>query len=308
MSRAENTEGETETMARVALVQFQGNRDRDANLEKILRYGREAADGGADIICFPELATTMYFCHEENDAYKEWAEPEANAVTEQVAALAQETGTTIVLPFFERAEDGTLFNTAILIGPDGAILGKYRKSSIPRMPRSATPTDGASNEQYYFEPGDLGFPVFETASGVRVGLLICYDRHFPEAARVLALRGADVILIPTATYRSWIQESWEIELRAHAIANSVFVGGVNKVGVDVDGAEGRPHFGGSLFIDPRGRVLVRAEGDGDTIIYGEVDPAEIEDTRDLWGFFRERRPEQYLPLVDPSLIEPAARS
>jgi N-carbamoylputrescine amidase len=291
-------------MARVALVQFQGSRDRDANLEKILRFGREAAEGGAEVICFPELATTMYFCHEEDDAYKDWAESDRNAVADRVAELARETGTTIVLPFYERAADGRLFNTAVLIGPDGETIGKYRKSSIPRMPRSANPTDGSSNEQYYFEAGDLGFPVFETAAGIRVGLLICYDRHFPEAARVLALGGADVILIPTATYRAWIQESWEIELRAHAIANSVFVGGVNKVGADVDGAEGRPHFGGSLFIDPRGRVVVRADNESDMIIYGEVNRAQVEDTRDLWGFFRERRPEQYGSLVDGSLVEP----
>lgn len=293
-------------MARVALVQFRGNRDRQANLAKILDFGREAAAGGAEIICFPELATTMYFCHEEDDAYKEWAESDAGTVVAAVSELAMETSTTIVLPFYER--DGSqLFNTAVVIGPDGVIVGKYRKNSIPRMPRSANPSDSSSNEQYYFEAGDLGFPVFETAAGIRVGIMICYDRHFPEAARVMALNGADLILVPTATYRSWIQESWEIELRAHAIANSVFVGGANKVGVDVDGAEGRPHFGGSLFIDPRGRVVERADGESDVIIYGEVDRAVVEDTRDLWGFFRERRPEEYQAVVDSKFVEQAKR-
>lgn len=288
-------------MAQVALVQFQGSRDRRQNLAKILRMGQEAAAAGADIICFPELATTMYFCHEENDSYKDWAEPEGGETVRQVARLARDTRTTVVLPFFERTE-GELFNTALVLGTDGEIIGKYRKSSIPRMRRSPNPSDSTSNEQYYFEPGDLGFPVFETAAGVRVGLLICYDRHFPEAARVLALRGADLILVPTATYRSFIQEAWEIELRAHAIANSVYVGGVNKVGVDVDGAQRRPHFGGSLYIDPRGAVLERADATSDMIIYGKVDRAVVEDTRDIWGFFRERRPEHYGPVVDTSLV------
>lgn len=289
-------------MARVALAQFRGNRDRAANLEKILRFGREAAESGADIICYPELATTMYFCHEERDSYKEWAEPERSEVVDQVAGLARETTTTIVLPFYERSGESQ-YNTALVLGTDGEIIGKYRKSSIPRMRRSPRPSDSTSNEQYYFAPGDLGFPVFETAAGIRIGLLICYDRHFPEAARVLALRGADLILVPSATYRSFIQDVWEIELRAHAIANSVYVGGVNKVGVDVDGAESRPHFGGSLYIDPRGNVLERADSTSDMIVYGKVDRAVVEDTRDIWGFFRERRPDHYAPVADPSLLD-----
>ena len=292
-------------MARLALVQFRGNRDVEANVSRLCELGRQAAHGGAEIVCFPELASTMYFCHEERDAYFEWAEPIPGPSVERVRELARECGATYVLPLFERASTG-YYNAAVVIGPDGEIVGKYRKMSIPCMPRSANPSDSSSNEQYYFKPGDLGFPVFDTACGVKVGILICFDRHFPEAARVLALNGAELILVPTATYRAWIQECWEIELRGHAIANSVFVGGVNKVGADVGGAAGRPHFGGSLLIDPRGRVLERAGGDADEILYGTVDRNLIEDTRDLWGWHRERRPEHYAAVVDPSLVAPAA--
>ncbi len=135
--------------------------------------------------------------------------------------------------------------------------------------------------------------MFDTPFGVKIGILICYDRHFPEAARILGLKGAHLVLVPTATYREWIREVWEIELRGHAIANMFYVGGVNKVGKDVGGAADRHYFGSALFIDPEGNVMGRAGDKQDEILYADIDPKACDDTRDLWGFFKFRRPDAY---------------
>ena len=160
-------------------------------------------------------------------------------------------------------------------------------------------TDGSetgetpADERFFFTPGNLGFPVFDTPFGVRIAILICYDRHFPEAARILGLQGAHMLLVPTATYREWIRDVWEIELRGHAIANMFYVGGVNKVGRDVGGPPDRHYFGSALLIDPKGAVMARAGDKEDEILYAEIDPKVCEDVRELWGFFKFRRPDAY---------------
>lgn len=290
-------------MARVALAQFRGHRDKEANLRTAEAMARRAAAGGANIVCFPELCTTMYFCFERDAAHFALAEAVPGPAVERIRAVAKETGLVIVFPLFER--DGPrFFNTAAVIGPDGTLLGKYRKMSIPRMALSLDRGDTESDEQFYFTPGDLGFPVFPTPCGVNVGILICYDRHFPEAARILALGGAHLVLVPTATSRPSARDIWEAELRAHAIANAYYVGGVNKVGPDIGGFAGRPHFGGSVAFGPRGELLVRAEPDHDQIVYFDVDPALVDRVRDVWGFFRERRTEAYGPILRSEIASP----
>ena len=219
-------------MVRAALVQFSGHESKEINVRKAEDLARQAAGSGARIICFPELATTIYFCFGRDRKWFETAEPIPGPSVERLARVARETGTVIVYPLYERDGD-TLYNTATVLGPDGNLIGKYRKMSVPQILRTVKAGETPADERFFFAPGNLGFPVFDTPFGVTLGVLICYDRHFPEAARTLGLKGAHLMLVPTATYRDWIREVWEVELRAHAIANMFYVGGVNKVGPDV---------------------------------------------------------------------------
>ena len=287
-------------MTVVALIQLGGDVDKGVNLAKIERMTTEAAAAGAQIVCLPELCTTMYFCSERDPRHRELAEPIPGPSFARASALAARLGIVLVFPLYERAASG-LYNTAAVIGPDGDLMGKYRKNSLSNIPQSARFGDTPSHEAFYFEQGDLGFPVFDTPFGVKIGILICYDRHFPEAARVLAMRGAHVILVPTCASRGWMRDVWEVELRAHAVMNTVFVGGVNKVGVDVgDGSSDRLHFGLSVFAGPRGEVLASASADREEWIAADVDPALVQEQRDHWGGFRERRPDAYRLLTETS--------
>ena len=283
-------------MARVALVQFSGHASKNVNVQKAEDLARQAAGNGAQIICFPELCTTTYFCYERNPAFFELAEPVPGPAVDRMRKVARETGTVLVYPLYEN-DGGTLYNTATVIGPDGRLIGKYRKMSVPQILRTVGKSETPADERFYFQPGNLGFPVFDTPFGIKLGILICYDRHFPEAARTLGLKGAHLLLVPTATYRDWIREVWEVELRAHAIANMFYVGGVNKVGPDVGGAPDRHYFGSAVFFDPRGALLARAGDKDDEVLYAEVDPKVCDDVRDLWGFFKFRRPDAYDEII-----------
>jgi N-carbamoylputrescine amidase len=281
-------------MVRIAGIQFVGHVDKDVNVRNAIRLVREAAAGGARIICLTELFSTMYFCVETRREYFDWAEPIPGRTIDRMAEVARETGTVVIAPIFERAPDGLFYNAAAVIDPDGRVIGKYRKSSIPRMDvaRSSEPR---GNEKFYFEPGDLGFPVFPTPFG-RIGILICYDRHFPEAARVLGLDGAEIVFVPTAT-TGMTRYLWDLELRAHAVTNIYYVCGVNKVGVDVGGSA-RNHFGSSLIINPRGEILAQASDIREEIVTADVDLSVIAELRALWGYYRDRRPEMYGPVVE----------
>src|SRR5678815_1703333 len=253
-------------MLRIAGVQFVGHADREANLATAERLVRDAAARGAKIACLPELFNTMYFCVDTKPEYFDW--------------------------------------TAAVLGPDGRFIGKYRKSSIPFMDASRSP-EPRGNEKYFFSPGDLGFPTFDTPFA-RIGILICYDRHFPEAARVLGLGGAEILFVPTATTRM-TRYLWDVELRAHAIANAYYVCGVNKVGVDVGGSK-RDHHGNSMIVSPKGEVLAEASATTDDIAMADVDLSTLPALRSLWGYYRDRRPDKYGPVVElPSgAVHPAA--
>jgi N-carbamoylputrescine amidase len=283
-------------MVRIAGAQFIGHVDREANIGTAVRMVRQAAAQGAQIVCLPELFNTMYFCVETRREYFEWAEPIPGPTTDRMAVVARETGTVVIAPVFERGADGAFYNAAAVLGPDGGVLGKYRKSSIPFMDvaRSAEPR---GNEKFYFTPGDLGFPTFETPFA-RIGILICYDRHFPEAARVLGLGGAEIVFVPTATTRM-TRYLWDLELRAHAIANVYYVCGVNKVGRDVGGSA-RDHHGASLVASPRGEILAQASDTLEDLAVADVDLAVIPELRALWGYYRDRRPELYAAVVAES--------
>ncbi len=281
-------------MVKIAGVQFIGNADKETNIATAIRLIRQAAAQGAQVVCLPELFNTMYFCVETRREYFEWAETIPGPTIERMGAVARETGIVLVAPIFERTPEGRYFNTAAVLGPNGALVGKYRKSSIPFMDvgRSNEPR---GNEKFYFEPGDLGFPVFDTPFG-RIGILICYDRHFPEGARVLGLGGAEIVFVPTAT-TFMTRYLWDLELRAHAVSNIYYVCGVNKVGIDVGGSA-RNHFGNSMVINPRGEILAQAGDAHDDIALADVDLSVIPELRALWGYYRDRRPDAYGPLVN----------
>jgi beta-ureidopropionase len=271
--------------AKIALVQMHLSADVADNVARAASFVRDAAAGGAEIVCLPELASTIYMCFEERPEHRELAEPIPGPATEAVGAAAREAGVYVVYPVYERENDGLLYNTAAFIDRSGEVKGRYRKNSIPdvRMP-------GMSGmEKYYFRPGNLGYPVFETDLGITVGVTICYERHLPEGPRIQALAGADVIFVPTATAAG--RTIWELELRGHAVANLLWVAGVNRVGRDSGSANEAEFYGGSCIASPAGVIVERAGSDGEEIVYGEIDTELSEQLRRDWGFFRDRRPE-----------------
>jgi beta-ureidopropionase len=282
-------------MVTIAGVQFSGHVNTDVNVQTAIRLVRQAAARGAHIICLPELFNTMYFCVERRSQYFDWAEPIPGPTIERMSEVARETGTVIVCPIFERA-GATFYNSAAVVGPNGRVIGKYRKSSIPFMDRARS-SEPRGDEKFYFTPGDLGFPTFETPFG-RIGILICYDRHFPEAARVLGLGGAEIVFVPTNTTRM-TRYLWDVELRAHAITNVYYVCGVNKVGVEIGGSS-RDHHGDSLICSPRGEILAQASATQEDIVIADVDLSVISELRALWGYYRDRRPDLYGPVVAKS--------
>jgi N-carbamoylputrescine amidase len=280
-------------MVKIAGVQFSGHVDREVNLQTATRLVRDAAGRGARIVCLPELFNTMYFCVERRREYFDWAEPIPGPTTERMGEVARAAGIVLICPIFERAS-GTFYNAAAVLGPDGGLIGKYRKASIPFMDRARS-REPRGDEKFFFAPGDLGFPTFETPFA-RIGILICYDRHFPEAARVLGLGGAEIVFVPTNTTRM-TRYLWDLELRAHAIANVYYVCGVNKVGVDVGGST-RDHHGASLIANPRGEIMAEASATQEDIVMADVDLSVIPELRALWGYYRDRRPDLYGPVVE----------
>lgn len=278
--------------ARCALIQMSFGESKQRNVERGAEHIRRAARDGAQVICLPELATTIYFCTEMNPAHRDLAEPIPGPSTRTIAEAAKEAGVYVVFPLYERADDGNLYNSAVFIGPDGEIKGLYRKNSIPlvNMPEIV------GIEKYYFRPGNLGYPVFRTELGINVGITICYERHFPEGARSLALNGADVIFFPTATAAG--RGIWDLEIRAHAVANLLWCGGVNRVDRDTGGSE-TTFYGSSFFSNPAGVVVASAGDEREEIIHTEIDTELNASLREEWGFFRDRRPDIYHALTAP---------
>jgi N-carbamoylputrescine amidase len=276
----------------------------DENLERAVAHVREAARRGAQVICLPELFRTQYFCQREDTALFDLAEPIPGPSTARFCALARELKAAIVVSLFERRAPGLYHNTAVVIGSNGEIRGLYRKMHIP--------DDPLYYEKYYFTPGDLGFRSFDLEEG-SVGTLVCWDQWYPEGARLTALQGANVLLYPTAIgwhpaeKEEWgaaQYEAWFTIQRAHAIANGVFVGAVNRVGHEtgnirgnqVQGA-GLDFWGGSFLADPFGRIIAKASHDQEEILLGTVDVKLQEEIRRNWPFLRDRRIDAYAPIT-----------
>jgi N-carbamoylputrescine amidase len=284
----------------VGLVQMRMGPDPEANFAAAVRHIEEAARLGANIVCLPELFRAQYFCQREDTKLFDLAEPIPGPSTEKLAEVARNNRVAIVASLFERRAPGLYHNTAVTLNSDGAIAGVYRKMHIP--------DDPLYYEKYYFAPGDLGFQAVDTAFG-RVGTLVCWDQWYPEAARLTALQGAEVLFYPTAIgwhpaekdeFGAAQHEAWQTIQRAHAIANGVYVAGVNRVGLehgDVNGnratGPGIEFWGGSFLADPFGRIIAKASHDAEEILLGEIDLGLIEDTRRNWPFLRDRRIDAY---------------
>lgn len=277
----------------VALAQMRCGPDREANLEKAVARLREAAAAGAHLACLPELFLSPYFCQGEDPRLFDLAEPIPGPTSKRLAAVARETKLVIVASLFERRAAGVYHNTAIILDADGSVAGIYRKMHIP--------DDPLYYEKYYFTPGDLGFRVFDTQVG-RIGALVCWDQWYPEAARLTSLRGAEIILYPTAIgwhpdekaeFGTAQHQAWETIQRSHAIANGVHVVAVNRVGHEGSPEGGLQFWGASFACDPFGTVLARAAHDREELLLVECDRGRQEEVRRNWPFLRDRRIDAY---------------
>ncbi|GAB2867534.1 apolipoprotein acyltransferase [Actinocorallia aurea] len=274
---------------RAALVQTTWTGDKESMIKAHEEYARQAAAQGAKVMCFQELFYGPYFCQVQDPAYYEYAESIPGPTTERFQALAAELGMVLVLPMYEQEQPGVLYNTAAVVDADGSYLGKYRKTHIPQVK--------GFWEKFYFRPGNLGYPVFDTAVG-KVGVYICYDRHFPEGWRALGLNGAQIVFNPSATSRGLSSYLWKLEQPASAVANEYFVGAINRVGIEDLGDN--DFYGTSYFVDPEGKFV----GDvGDTneaeLIVRDLDLGLLAEVRDRWAFYRDRRPDAYGDLTAP---------
>ncbi len=285
---------------KVALIQMKSS-DVDENIKKTVEFIKEASSKGANIVCTQELFKTDYFPQVENWDYFRLAEPvnESSETIKKFSDIAKELEIVIILSLFEKRTDGIYHNTAAVIDADGKYLGKYRKMHIPDDPHFY--------EKFYFTPGDLGYRVFNTKFG-KIGVLICWDQWFPEAARLTAMKGAKVIFYPTAI--GWLPSekeefgesqynAWETIQRSHAVANGIYVASVNRVGFEKspDGNEGIEFWGQSFVSNPYGEIIEKASEEEEEVLVCDVDLSAIDETRTAWPFFRDRRIDSYEELT-----------
>ena len=286
----------------IGLIQNACVLDTQANLDHACEKIREAAARGAQVVCLEELFRSQYFCREEDARLFDLAETIPGPSTNRLQPLAAELGVVIVASLFEKRATGLYHNTAVVIAADGALLGLYRKMHIP--------DDPLFFEKFYFTPGDLGFRAFDTKFG-RIATLVCWDQWYPEAARLAALTGANVIFYPTAIgwhpaekaqYGEAQHDAWRTMQRSHAIANGIFVAAVNRVGFEGPSDRGLEFWGASFVSDPFGRVLAEASHDKEEILVVDCDPAAMEEVRRNWPFLRDRRIDAYGPILNRFLV------
>ena len=262
---------------------------RQANIDKHMVLIDKAGAAGVQILCMQEIFTGPYFCAEQTPRWYEATEyiPDG-PTTKLMQETAKKYQMVIIVPLYEVESTGVYYNTAAVIDADGTYLGKYRKNHIPQVAPGFW-------EKYYFKPGNLGYPVFQTRYA-KVGVYICYDRHFPEGARELGLNGAEIVFNPSATVAGLSEYLWKLEQPAHAVANGYFVGAINRVGTEAPWNIGE-FYGQSYFCDPRGQMLAVASRDQDELVIADVDLDKIREVRNTWQFFRDRRPETYTGIA-----------
>jgi N-carbamoylputrescine amidase len=287
---------------RIGLVQMACGLDPQANLDHAARKIREAAGRGAQIVCLQELFRSRYFCREEDTRLFDLAEPIPGPSTAALGPLAAGLGVVIVASLFEKRATGLYHNTAAVIDADGTLLGIYRKMHIP--------DDPLFFEKFYFTPGDLGFRAFDTKFG-RIAVLVCWDQWYPEAARLAAMTGANVLFYPTAIgwhpaekaeYGTAQHDAWKTMQRSHAIANGIYVAAVNRIGFEGPPDKGLEFWGASFVSDPFGRVLAEASHDKEEILVVGCDVKEMEEVRRNWPFLRDRRIDAYGPILNRFLV------
>lgn len=284
-------------IVKAGLIQLSNKVNTDASceehrkgmIEAHIPYIEKAGKAGVQMLCFQEVFTGPYFCPSQDKKWYSLAEAIPDGpTTKLMQEYAKKYNMVIVVPIYEEHMTGVYYNTAAVIDADGKYLGKYRKNHIPQV--------AGFWEKFFFKPGNLGYPVFQTAYG-KVGVYICYDRHFPEGARALGINGAEIVFNPSATVAGLSQYLWELEQPAHAAANGYFVGAINRIGKEAPWNIGE-FYGNSYFANPRGKIIAKASGDKDELLIADLDFDEIREVRDLWQFYRDRRPETYSPLTN----------
>jgi beta-ureidopropionase len=275
---------------RAALIQQKWTGDKDSMIKNAVSALRDAASRGAQIACLQELFYGPYFCQVQDPQWYSWTEDVPDGPTARLMQdVAREHNMVLVVPVYEREQEGVYYNTAAVIDADGRYLGKHRKNHIPQVT--------GFWEKFYFRPGNLGYPVFDTAVG-RIGVYICYERHFPEGWRALGLAGARIVFNPSATSRGLSQYLWRLEQPASAVANEYFIGAINRVGIEPLGDN--DFYGQTYFVDPRGQLVGDAASDDkDEVLVRDLDMEQLAEVRNLWQFYRDRRPDQYESLVQP---------
>jgi beta-ureidopropionase len=284
-------------ITRAALIQASNDTPGDAAIadiksamiDKHVALIGQAAELGAQVTCLQEIFYGPYFCAEQDTRWYQSAERIPDGPTiKLMQTLAKKHSMILVVPIYELDMTGVYYNTAAVIDEQGAYLGKYRKHHIPHC-------NPGFWEKFYFKPGNLGFPVFDTSAG-KIGVYICYDRHFPEGARELGLNGAEIVFNPSATVAGLSEYLWKLEQPAHAVANQYFVGAINRVGIEAPWNIGE-FYGQSYFCNPRGQIMTEASRDQDEVVVADLDLELIEEVRNTWQFFRDRRPESYQKIT-----------
>jgi N-carbamoylputrescine amidase len=255
----------------------------EAAFQAHIPFIEEAGEKGVQILCLQEIFNGPYFCPSQDPRWYEAAEAVPGPTTERLAEYAKKYNMAIVVPVYEKAMRGVYYNTAAVIDADGTYLGKYRKQHIPQV--------AGFWEKFFFKPGDGGYPVFQTRYAT-IGVYICYDRHFPEGARCLGLNGAEIVFNPSATVAGLSQYLWKLEQPAHAVANGYYVGAINRVGTEAPWNIGK-FYGTSYFVNPRGEFLAEASEDNDELVVADLDLSVIDQVRNTWQFYRDRRPDAY---------------
>jgi beta-ureidopropionase len=270
---------------RAALLQATWTGDKNSMIEKHADYVVQAAKQGAQVMCFQELFYGPYFCQIQDPKFYGLTESIPDGPTTKLfQEVARQNNIILIVPMYEVDQTGVYYNTAAVIDHDGKYLGKYRKTHIPQV--------NGFWEKFYFRPGNVGYPVFETDLG-KIGVYICYDRHFPEGARMLGLHGAELVFIPSATSRGLSMHLWKIEQTSHAIANGYFVGTINRVGIESDLGP-NDYYGTSYFCDPRGQFVGDLASDREEqLIVRDLNMDLVKEVRNTWQFYRDRRPELY---------------
>ncbi len=286
-------------IVRAGLIQASVGTEAPQELDHLKKYMidkhvsmiEQAAGEGVEVLCLQELFYGPYFCAEQDARWYSMVERVPDGPTVKLMQeLAKKHNMVMVVPVYEEAMAGVYYNTAAVLDHDGAYLGKYRKTHIPHL-------EPGFWEKFYFKPGNSGFPVFTTKIG-KVGVYICYDRHFPEGARALGLNGAEIVFNPSATVAGLSEYLWELEQPAHAVANGYFVGAINRVGHEQPWDIGE-FYGKSYFCNPRGQIIAQASRNRDEVVMADLDLDEIREVRSIWQFYRDRRPDAYGELTAP---------